>query len=94
MVEVGGRVFSRSWAKSDRSWFTAFIEEGVGQIQHGQRVLNVRRERLKDTYLNMLIDDAYKAKYTEEHNLPYVAGITQPEYHQYTMEFIFDSLST
>ncbi|GGG28133.1 DUF2255 family protein [Pontibacter amylolyticus] len=92
MVEVAGRVFARSWAKSNRSWFTAFVEESVGQIQYGQSVLNVKGERVNDTDLNLLIDEAYKAKYTQEHNLPYVAGITQPEYHPYTMEFIFDSL--
>ncbi|MCP2044015.1 DUF2255 family protein [Pontibacter sp. HSC-36F09] len=93
MVEVAGRVFARSWSKSNKSWFTAFIEEGVGQIQYGQSLLNVRGEQTKYTDLNLLIDDAYKAKYTQEHNLPYVAGITQPEYHFYTMEFIFEGLS-
>lgn len=92
MVEVAGRVFARSWAKSNKSWFTAFLEEGAGQLQYGQRVLNVRGVQTHDAELNLLIDDAYKAKYTQEHNLPYVAGITQPEYHYYTMEFIFDGL--
>ncbi|MBF8964657.1 DUF2255 family protein [Pontibacter sp. FD36] len=93
MVEVAGRVFARSWTKSNRSWFTAFLEEGVGQIQYGQQVLNVRGEQVRDTDLNLQVDQAYRAKYTQEHNLPYVAGITQPEYHNYTMEFIFENQS-
>ncbi|AKQ47092.1 hypothetical protein TH63_17925 [Rufibacter radiotolerans] len=88
MVAVEGRVFARSWAKSNRSWFTAFQEQGVGELKLGDQVLKVTGKQLTDAHMNLLVDQAYKKKYTQEHNLIYVQGITQPEYHAYTMEFI------
>jgi len=91
MVEVDGRVFARSWEKSSRSWFTAFQEQGTGQIKYGDKVMNVSGITNNDPDQNLLIDEAYRKKYTQEHNLFYVNGITQPEYRNYTMEFIFDS---
>ncbi|GAB2543134.1 DUF2255 family protein [Rufibacter soli] len=87
MVTVEGRVFARSWAKSSRSWFTAFQEQGVGELKLGDQVLKVTGKQLTDAHMNLLVDQAYKQKYTQEHNLSYVEGITQPEYHAYTMEF-------
>ncbi|ALI99036.1 DUF2255 family protein [Rufibacter tibetensis] len=87
MVEVAGRVFARSWGKSNRSWFTAFLEQGVGELKYDDNVIAVTGKPLKDSQMNLLIDKAYQEKYTQEHNLIYVKGITQPEYHEYTMEF-------
>lgn len=89
MVEVAGRVFARSWTKSNRSWFTAFQEQGTGQLKYGERVIQVTGKANNNPDLNLQIDEAYRKKYTQEHNLVYVKGITQPEYHQYTMEFFF-----
>ncbi|WP_210489778.1 DUF2255 family protein [Rufibacter aurantiacus] len=91
MVEVNGRVFARSWSKSNRSWFTAFKEEGIGQLKFGDKIIPVNGKPLTDSQTNSLIDQAYKEKYTQAHNLVYVNGITQPEYHEYTMEFFYDA---
>ena len=38
MVSVEGRVFARSWNKSEKSWFTAFRDAGEGQIRYGDTV--------------------------------------------------------
>ncbi|KAA3440893.1 DUF2255 family protein [Rufibacter hautae] len=90
MVEVGGKVFARSWSKSNRSWFTAFTEQGVGQLKFGDRTIPVTAKPLTDAQMNLSIDEAYRKKYTQAHNLVYVDGITQPEYHAYTMEFFYE----
>ena len=88
-VTYEGRVFARSWEKSKKSWFTAFLEEGTGQIKFGDQVISVKGIQVTDPALNRQVDAAYRAKYTQERNLFYVDGITQPSYYDYTMEFIF-----
>ena len=91
MVEVNSRLFARSWNKSPKSWFTEFIKTGVGQIKYGANVIEVTGVKLaKDDKTNSLIDEAYLNKYTQKENLEYAKGITQPEYADFTMEFIYD----
>ena len=91
MVEVDGRVFARSWGKSARSWFSAFLATGAGEIRYGDRVIGVKgRQLTKDPHMNARIDRAYLEKYTQEENVYYAKGITQPEYADYTMEFLYD----
>ncbi len=94
MVEVNQRVFARSWNKSARSWFTAFLEEGAGQIKFGESIFNVTGQKLaSDAQMTALINQAYLAKYNQPYNVSYAKGITQPEYAEYTMEFFFESAS-
>lgn len=90
MVEVDGRVFARSWAKSARSWFTAFQAEGVGQIRYGGQVLDVRglQADASDRELMTAIDAAYLKKYVQAENVKYAEGIAQKAYWAYTMEFL------
>lgn len=91
MVEVDHRIFARSWNKSHKSWFTEFLTSGCGQIKYGQNIINVKGEKLdKGDKLNLLIDKAYLNKYHQTENLTYAKGISQPEYADYTMEFLFD----
>lgn len=92
MVEVGGRYFSRSWNKSERSWFTEFLSSGTGQIKYGDRVINVFGKKLSPgDQLQEKIDRAYLKKYDQQGNIFYAQGITQPEYSNYTMEFFIDN---
>jgi hypothetical protein len=92
IVEVNDRLFVRSWNKSQRSWFTDFIKTGVGQIKYGEKIINVKGEKLpKNDKTNLLVNDAYLNKYNQEHNLKYAEGISQPKYADYTMELFFDS---
>ncbi|MBK8698571.1 MAG: DUF2255 family protein [Saprospiraceae bacterium] len=90
MVNVDGRIFARSWEKSERSWFTAMRDEGVGKIKFGEVVLNVKGSPFADAEFNLRIDDAYRQRYTAAESRFYVEGITRPEYSQYTMELFFD----
>ncbi|MBB6610009.1 DUF2255 family protein [Pontibacter sp. Tf4] len=87
MVNVDGRIFARSWGKSNRSWFTTLLDEKNGQIKYGDKVLNITGVPCKDALLNEKIDQAYRTRYTTPENLPYSIGITQPDYADYTMEF-------
>lgn len=88
MVTVDGKVFARSWNKSEKSWFTEFQKSGCGQIEYDNKIINVKGRKLKKSdFMNKSIDKAYIEKYTQPKNLKYVEGITQPEYANYTMEF-------
>jgi hypothetical protein len=92
MVEVDGRVFARTWAKSRRSWYTAFLDTGVGEIKYGDTVIAVTGRLLDaDPELTRRINDAYLTRFDQEENRPYAIGITQPEYFDYTMEFFYDA---
>lgn len=94
VVCVGQRVFARSWSQSPRSWFTALQEEQVGQLQYGQHIVNITGLICNDPATNILIDNAYRNRYTTPENIPYVEGITQPAYINYTMELFFINEST
>lgn len=89
MVCVDKRIFARSWGKSERSWFTTLLKENKGQIKYGDKIITIAATPCKDSFLNKKIDQAYLAKYTSPENIPYAVGITQPEYADYTMEFIY-----
>lgn len=91
MVEVDGRVFARSWNKSERSWFTEFQRTGVGEIKYGDTILKVKGKKLAaEDPVNPRISEAYLKKYDQPQNVPYAEGISQPEYFDYTMEFFPD----
>ncbi|MBD1262603.1 DUF2255 family protein [Maribacter polysiphoniae] len=91
MVEVDNRIFARSWNKSHKSWFTEFLTSGCGQIKYGRNIINVKGVKLDNNDpLNTLIDKEYLNKYNQKENLKYAEGISQPEYADYTMEFLYD----
>lgn len=90
MVEVDGRIFARSWGKSARSWFTAIRDTGSGQIKYGDQVIEITGQVVPaDSPLTEKINQAYLEKYTQPENVPYAKGISQPEYAEYTMEFLY-----
>lgn len=91
IVQVDNRFFSRSWNKSNKSWFTEFKRTGLGQIRFGDIVLDVKGEQVPpEDEVQRKIDLAYRAKYNSPENIFYSEGITQPEYANYTMEFFID----
>jgi len=91
MVEVDGRVFARTWGKRKRSWFTAFVDSGVGEIKYGDTVIAVTGRRpAADPELTRAINEAYLERFDQEENRLYAEGITRPEYYDYTMEFFYD----
>lgn len=91
MVAVDGRVFARTWGKARRSWYTAFLDTGVGEIKYGEAVIAVTGRHIDaDPELTRRINDAYLTRFDQEENRPYAEGITQPEYYDFTMEFFYD----
>ncbi len=89
MVEIDKRVFVRSWNKSEKSWFTEFENSGNGQIKYGEKIIKVKGKKVdKNDKINLTISKAYLDKYSQPENNEYSNGISQPQYFDYTMEFI------
>lgn len=60
MVEVNGRFFSRSWSKSEKSWFNDFLNTGVGQIKAGETIFDVQGIKVdKNNLIHEEINKAY-----------------------------------
>ncbi|MCI4669188.1 MAG: DUF2255 family protein [Bacteroidia bacterium] len=92
MVEVDERVFARSWNKSERSWFTAIQESGIGKIKYGDQVIEITGMKLSGkAEIHKQIEERYLEKYNQKDNIYYSEGITQIDYRNYTMEFFFHS---
>ncbi len=88
VVHVDDRVFARSWNKSKKSWFTAFLDEGKGQLKYGDKILNVLGVKVSPSdRIHTKINEAYLKRYNTKENLFYAEGITQKEYKNYTLEF-------
>ncbi len=91
VVTVNNRVFARSWAKSEKSWYTAFLEAGVGQLKYGNKIINVTGKKLhKNFEIHLDISKEYLQVFSQPENLEYSEGIAKPEYFDYTMEFFFE----
>jgi hypothetical protein len=90
VVSVNNRVFARSWNKSARSWFTAFLETGAGQLKYGDTIIDVKGKKLDPkASIQKEINQTYLKRYNQKENIFYSEGITQPEYLDYTMEFFY-----
>src|SRR5689334_15523616 len=64
MVNVEGRIFARSWGKSERSWFTTMLAEKTGEIKYGDKIIKITGTHCQDPLLNRKIDEAYRQRYT------------------------------
>ncbi len=90
VVSVNNRTFARSWEKSTRSWYTAFIETGLGQLKYEDNIIYVTGKKLdKEDKIHLEINNAYLTTFNQPKNIIYSEGITQPEYLDYTMEFFY-----
>ena len=89
MVNVDGRIFARSWGKSERSWYTTLLQGHSGQIKYRENVIDIVGKKCTDPLINEQVNSAYLQRYTTPENRPYAIGITQPEYADYTMELLY-----
>ncbi len=90
IVVVEQRLFARSWDRKKRSWYTAFLAEGVGKIQYGEHIIDVSGKKVDvNDDIHELINQAYMDKYTQPDNVPYAIGFADDEYKDYTLEFDF-----
>jgi len=91
MVTVQGLFFSRSWNKSNDGWYGEILKTGSGQLKLNDTILNVTVKKIKkDDAIQPKIDLAYLSKYTQPENVSYAHGISQPDYHDFTVEFFIE----
>lgn len=92
MVEVAGRVFGRSYYGAERSWYTAFLKDGNGDIKCGKEIVPVKGLKPSDiNTINKPINKAYEKKYlVKAYNKKWVDGLCEPGRIVRTMEFIPD----
>lgn len=89
MVVVRGRVFARSWAMSERSWYTTFLKNKEGFIKCGDRVSAIHGIVPLDlSELGEEINNAYIKKYDFGSNSVYVQEIIEKNRMDKTMEFV------
>ena len=87
-VVVGGRVFARSWGVSPDGWYYAFLEEGSGSIQVGDREIRVRGLRARGERIRDKVEKAYAAKFTTSASQKWVRGFRTDRRRNATMEFV------
>ncbi|HSK48715.1 MAG TPA: DUF2255 family protein [Coriobacteriia bacterium] len=87
-VVVGGRVFIRSWALSDRSWFSAFRDERVGVVQIAGVEYPVRANLPSDNATLDAVDEAYRLKYHTPSSAQYVTDINSARSRATTTELM------
>jgi len=90
MVVVDGRIFARSYNLSDRSWYTALLNDESGELKCGKEIIPVKGLRPPDVnIITGAINNAYEKKYlVKGYNKKWVDGLCQPERVARTMEFI------
>jgi hypothetical protein len=78
VVVVDGRVFVRPWNDKAQGWYRAFVDEGRGAIQVGDREVRVRARKSRGERLMDAIDLAYKNKYPTPASRKWVRGFATP----------------
>jgi hypothetical protein len=74
VVVVDGRVFVRPWNDKAAGWYREFLENPIGAVKVGEKVVRVRARKVRSARLVDAVDEAYAAKYTSKANKPYVKG--------------------
>ena len=87
-IVVGGRLFARSWTLKKSGWNQAFLDDPLGVIQVGDRVLRIRAVRVKSERIRDAIDDAYAEKFDTKASQKYVRGFRSPLRRDTTVEFV------
>ena len=87
-VVVDGRVFARSWTLRRDGWFHAFLDDPLGALQVGTRVVRVRALRVRSERLRDAVERAYAEKYATPGAQKYVRGFRTPRRREATIEFV------
>jgi hypothetical protein len=88
VVVVDGRVFVRPWNDKALGWYRAFLDEGRGAIQVGDREIRVRARKSRGERLMDAIDLAYKNKYPTPASRKWVRGFATPRRRATTLELL------
>lgn len=90
MVVVKDRIFGRSYYGAERSWYTALLNVGHGDIKCGNEIIPIKGLKPPDIKtITKVINEAYEKKYlVKAYNKKWVDGLCEPERVARTMEFI------
>ena len=88
MVEVGGRIFARSWTMKPHGWYRTLLEDPRGAIQVGDRALKVTARRVRSERVKEAVSAAYFAKYDTPSSLVYCRGFARGRRRETTTEFV------
>jgi hypothetical protein len=88
MVEVGGRVFARSWTMKPSGWHRTLLDEPHGIIQVGNRNVRVRARLVRSERLKDAVSEAYFAKYDTPASLKYCRGFARGRRRDTTTELL------
>ena len=87
-IVIGGRVFGRSWTIKHDGWFQTFLDDPLGAIQVGSRVIRVRARRVRSSRMLDAIERAYAEKYPTPGARTFVRGFRTPRRRAATVEFL------
>ena len=88
VVVVEGRVFGRSYTLEKLGWYRTFLEDPLGDIQVGERVVPVRAVLLRSERLRDAVDESYAEKYATPGSIKYVRGFRTRRRRAATVEFV------
>ena len=87
-VVIDGRVFGRSWTIERDGWFRVFLDDPLGAIQVGSRVIRVRARRVRSARILDAIERAYATKYPTPGARMFVRGFRTARRRAATVEFL------
>ena len=87
-VVIAGRVFGRSWTLRPGGWYRTFVDDPLGAIQVGTRVVRVRALRVRSARILDAIERAYAEKYATPGSRKYVRGFRTARRRAATVEFV------
>jgi hypothetical protein len=90
IVVAQGRLFCRQYDFSERSWYTAFLNDPAGAVKFGERVVEVRGVVPADLdAINPDVNQAYIDKYDGNADYPTIAReMTGARFMARTMELV------
>jgi hypothetical protein len=88
VVVVDGRAFARSWTLKPDGWYRTFLDDPVGEIQIGERVVRVRAIPRRGLKLWKAIEAAYAKKYPTPGSVMFVRGFKSARRRVATIEFV------
>jgi hypothetical protein len=88
VVDVGGRVFVRSWTMKPDGWYRTLLADPRGEIQVGDRTLRMRARPVRGDRLKTAVSEAYFAKYDTPSALKYCRGFARGKRRDTTTELL------
>jgi hypothetical protein len=88
VVVVDGRAFARSWTSKPDGWYRTFLDDSIGEIQVGDRIIRVRAIPRRGVRLWKAIEAAYAQKYPTPGSRMYVLGFRTRRRRTATIEFV------